>query len=133
MNFNNNHNDIVMTTEDKWYEDFKMSNLDERYFPKTEKRLPKFIYYNDLLEIINESSKTNDNVRDKLIIEMLYATGVRVSELVNIKINDIDFENKRIIVHGKGNKERVVYYGDYAKEVLEEYLSVHYRKDTEYL
>ena len=101
--------------------------------PKTEKRLPKFIYYNDLLEIINESSKTNDNVRDKLIIEMLYATGVRVSELVNIKINDIDFENKRIIVHGKGNKERVVYYGDYAKEVLEEYLSVHYRKDTEYL
>ncbi len=101
--------------------------------PKTEKRLPKFIYYNDLLEIINESSKTNDNVRDKLIIEMLYATGVRVSELVNIKINDIDFDNKRIVVHGKGNKERVVYYGDYAKEVLEEYLSVHYRKDTEYL
>ncbi len=101
--------------------------------PKIEKRLPKFIYYNDLLEIIEQSSKGKDNVRDRLIIEMLYATGVRVSELVNIKLSDIDFENKRIIVHGKGNKERVVYYGDYAKEILEEYLSVHYRQDTEYL
>ena len=51
-----------------------------------EKKLPKFIYYNDLLEIINESSKDKDGVRDRLIIEMLYATGVRVSELINIKI-----------------------------------------------
>ena len=91
-------------------------------YPKLEKRLPKFIYYNDLLEIINEASNDNNGLRDRLIIEMLYATGVRVSELVNIKINDIDFNNRRIVVCGKGNKERIVYYGEYAEEVMHEYL-----------
>jgi len=115
------------------YMDKKDYPMTKIAMPKSEKRLPKFIYYNDLLEIINISTKGKDNVRDRLIIEMLYATGVRVSELVNIKLNDIDYDNKRIIVHGKGNKERVVYYGDYAKEVLDEYLSTHYRKDQEYL
>lgn len=102
-------------------------------YPKKEKKLPKFLYYNDLLEIINESSKDKDGVRDRLIIEMLYATGVRVSELVNIKLSDIDFNNKRIIVCGKGNKERIVYYGDYAEEVLDKYLKTHIRKDNNYL
>ncbi len=101
--------------------------------PKIEKRLPHFLYYNDLLEIIRESSKDKDGIRDQLIIEMLYATGVRVSELVNIKIKDIDFDNRRIIVQGKGNKERIVYYGEYAEEVLKEYMNTHYRKDHEYL
>ena len=102
-------------------------------YPKKEKKLPKFLYYTDLLEIINESSKDKDGVRDRLIIEMLYATGVRVSELVNIKLSDIDFNNKRIVVCGNGNKERVVYYGDYAKEVLDKYLETHIRKDNNYL
>ena len=102
-------------------------------YPKMEKKLPKFIYYNDLLEIINESSKDKDGVRDRLIIEMLYATGVRVSELINIKINDIDFYNRRIIVLGKGNKERIVYYGEYAEEVLKEYMKTHERKSHNYL
>ena len=63
---------------------------------------------------------------------MLYATGVRVSELINIKVSDIDFNNRRIIVCGKGNKERIVYYGEYAEEVLKEYLNVHIRK-SDYL
>ncbi len=102
-------------------------------YPKKEKKLPKFLYYNDLLEIINESSKDKDGIRDRLIIEMLYATGVRVSELINIKLSDIDFNNKRIIVCGKGNKERIVYYGDYAEEVLLKYLKTHIRKDNNYL
>lgn len=102
-------------------------------YPKMEKKLPKFIYYNDLLEIINESSKDKDGVRDRLIIEMLYATGVRVSELINIKINDIDFNNRRIIVLGKGNKERIVYYGEYAEEVLKEYMKTHERRNHNYL
>ena len=102
-------------------------------YPKAEKKLPKFIYYNDLLEIIEESSKNKDGTRDKLIIEMLYATGLRVSELVNIKLNDIDFNNKRIIVCGKGNKERIVYYGDYAEKALKEYLNTHQKNKQNYL
>lgn len=115
------------------YMDKKDYPLVKVTYPKKEKKLPKFLYYNDLLEIINESSKDKDGVRDRLIIEMLYATGVRVSELVNIKLNDIDFNNKRIIVCGKGKKERIVYYGDYAEEVLNKYLKTHVRKNNNYL
>ena len=68
------------------YIDKKDYPLTKIAYPKMEKKLPKFIYYNDLLEIINESTKDKDGVRDRLIIEMLYATGVRVRELINIKI-----------------------------------------------
>lgn len=102
-------------------------------YPKLEKKLPKFIYYNDLLDIIYESSKDTDGIRDQLIIEMLYATGVRVSELVNIKYSDIDFNNRRIRVNGKGNKERIVYYGEYAEEILKKYMQTHERNKDNYL
>ena len=66
---------------------------------KGEENKLNFIYYNDLLEIINESKNDKNGIRDSLIIEMLYATGLRVSELINIKINDIDFNNRRIVVY----------------------------------
>ena len=115
------------------YMDKKDYPLTRIVYPKAEKRLPKFIYYNDLLEIIHESSLDKDSTRDKLIIEMLYATGVRVSELINIKLSDIDFDNKRIVVCGKGNKERIVYYGDYASEALYKYLETHPKRNHNYL
>ncbi len=115
------------------YIDKKEYPLSKISYPKTEKKLPKFIYYNDLLEMINESSKGKEGLRDRLIIEMLYATGVRVSELVNIKINDIDFNNRRIIVCGKGNKERIVYYGEYAMKVLNDYLRDRENINNQYL
>ena len=102
-------------------------------YPKAEKKLPKFIYYNDLLEILNESYKDSDGIRDRLIIEMLYATGVRVSELINIKYDDIDFNNRRIRVCGKGNKERIVYYGEYAEDVLKKYIETHDKNKEGYL
>ncbi len=102
-------------------------------YPKMDKKLPKFVYYNDLLEIIEASSKDKDGYRDRLIIEMLYATGVRISELVNIKYNDIDLSNKRIIITGKGNKQRVVYFGDYALEAFNNYTSTHEKNKDGYL
>ena len=115
------------------YIDKKYYPLNKTVYPKVEKRLPKFIYYNDLLEILDESTRDKDGIRDRLIIEMLYATGVRVSELVNIKYNDIDFNNRRIRVCGKGNKERIVYYGEYAEEVLKEYMNTHIKNDNGYV
>ncbi len=115
------------------YMDKKDYPMTKIAYPKMEKRLPKFIYYNDLLEIIDESSKDKDGIRDRLIIEMLYATGVRVSELVNIRYNDIDLENKRIIITGKGNKQRIVYFGDYAKDVLKEYTDSHKKNEEGYV
>lgn len=91
--------------------------------PKRVKSLPSFLNYSDLEEIIVESSEGDYGERNRLIVEMLYATGVRVSELVNIKISDIDFDECAIRIHGKGNKERFVYYGEYCEEALNKYVN----------
>ena len=115
------------------YIDKKDYPLTRIVYPKQEKKLPKFVYYNDLLEIINEATRDSDGIRDRLIIEMLYATGMRVSELVNVKYTDIDYENRRIIVSGKGNKERVVYFGEYALDVLNEYTQTHKLNENGYV
>lgn len=95
--------------------------------PKKEKKLPKFFYYNELEMLFDVPDLTTPlGQRDRLVLEILYATGVRVSELVNIEIKDIsDYEIK---VLGKGNKERLVRYGSYAKEILTLYLNDGYKK-----
>lgn len=92
--------------------------------PKSEHRLPKFLYEEELTQLFsipNINQPTGQ--RDLLILELLYATGIRVSELVNIKINDIYFHNKTIKVLGKGQKERIVAYGDYCEDILKQYLN----------
>ena len=92
-------------------------------YPRKGINLPKFLQYDELEEMLNVPDITTPlGVRDKLILEMLYATGVRVSELVNIKLLDIDCMSKEIRIMGKGSVERLVYYGDYAKEILDIYL-----------
>lgn len=92
--------------------------------PKKEQRLPNFLYYNDLEKLLETPDQsTNMGLRDELIFEILYSTGVRVSELVNIKIKDIDFENKSIRIFGKGKKERIVLFGDQALNLIKIYLA----------
>ena len=91
--------------------------------PKKEKRIPKFINYNNMEEILNiPNIKTKEGQRERVILEILYASGVRVSELINIKLKDIDFSNKNILIFGKGSKERLVSFGDYALEYINLYL-----------
>ena len=95
--------------------------------PKIERKLPNFLSELDMERILefstNENYKPNIYTsRDLLIIELLYDTGCRVDELVNIKLKDINQGEKNIKVLGKGAKERVVFYGEYAKEYLENYL-----------
>ena len=71
----------------------------------------------------NENYKPNIYTsRDLLIIELLYDTGCRVDELVNIKLKDVNQTEKSIKVLGKGAKERIVFYGEYGREYLESYL-----------
>lgn len=91
--------------------------------PKKDKLLPKFLYYNELEELFN-ACDLNDfySVRDRLLLEMLYATGMRVGELEMVKVKDLNLYDNSIKILGKGNKERIVYYGDYAKEILDMYL-----------
>ena len=96
---------------------------------KKEKKLPRYFEYNELEELFNVPDiRTSLGQRDRLILEMLYATGLRVGELVNVKISDIDLSRKIILVLGKGNKEREVTYGEYCDEILRLYLSYGYKK-----
>lgn len=91
---------------------------------KKDGSLPKYIKDNDLEKLFNsfDKEKTLDQ-RNLLILEMLYATGIRVGELVNIKLNDIDFYNKSIKILGKGRKERIVFYGSFCEDILDLYLN----------
>ena len=91
-------------------------------YPKKDKKLPNFIEYNELEEMIKSSLEGKNKERNSLIVELLYATGLRVSELVNIKINDIDFKDQSIRVVGKGSKERIVYFGEYALSAMNQYI-----------
>ena len=61
-------------------------------------------------------------IRDKVIIELLYATGIRVSELINIKLKDIDMNLPGVKVLGKGNKERFIPFGEFCRQSIERYL-----------
>ena len=92
--------------------------------PKIEKTIPNFISHDKLNEIFTSFNDSNLDIRNRLVIELLYATGLRVGELVNIKIKDIDFGAQSIKVLGKGSKERYVFYNNTTKEVLKKYLVV---------
>lgn len=102
--------------------------------PKKEKRLPNFINNNDYEEIIKKSLERTDFIgrRNTLLLELLYSSGIRISEALNIKIKDINMSDKSIRILGKGSKMRIVYFGEYAKEYLEEYLKVR-NSSLEYL
>ena len=78
--------------------------------PKSKKRLPVFIEEDQIQSLLNEVQFEGGFIgeRNKLIIELFYVTGIRLSELINIKISDIDFQNQLIKVLGKRNKERLI-------------------------
>ncbi len=91
--------------------------------PKLDKKLPNFLYYDELEILLNVPDRTTVlGLRDALILELLYSTGIRVSELINIKIKDIDFSNKKILIFGKGSKERYVLYGNVLSDLLDTYI-----------
>lgn len=93
--------------------------------PKVSKKLPNYLSIVEVENILDELEEdTKENIRNKCLFELLYATGLRVSEVSNIKLKDIDFLEKSIRVLGKGSKERIAYYGDVANNLLNKYLQV---------
>ena len=90
---------------------------------KQKKRLPIYLQERQINDLLSESYDQSDfeSFRDRVIIEFLYATGVRVSELVNLKIQDINFDQKTIKFFGKGSKERIVPLTDTALSLLLSY------------
>ena len=92
------------------------------HHPKKEERLPAFFYEKELEQLFLASEGTDKkSVRDFALLELLYATGMRVSELISLRIKDVDDYLGIVMVMGKGRKERYIPYGSYAQTALDEY------------
>lgn len=91
--------------------------------PKMDKKLPKFLYEKEIESLMNMPDMSNSKgIREALILEFLYSTGVRVNELCEVKISDISFSDKKIKIHGKGEKDRYVLFGNRLFKILKIYL-----------
>jgi len=90
--------------------------------PKLNKTLPKVLSAEEIEKIMNFPLKTKFDYRNKAMIELMYSTGIRVSELININVFDLDFTNDTLKVRGKGSKERIIPVGDIALK----YVSIYY-------
>ena len=86
--------------------------------PKMPQRLPKVVSVKEIEEMLHN----NLNPFEHVIMELLYSCGLRVSELVNLKLNDIDLNSKYVRCFGKGSKERIIPMGETAKNIIKEYL-----------
>jgi len=95
--------------------------------PRVEKKLPIYLSVDEVFYLLDniklEDLPTRKPYRDKAIFELLYATGIRCSELVSIKTSDIDFNEKTIRIFGKGRKERMALFGQKAKEMMLAYVA----------
>ena len=103
--------------------------------PRVPKRLPKVVTLKEVEEMLHNNLKAEEHV----ILELLYSCGLRVSELVNLKVNDIDLASKYVRCTGKGSKERIIPIGEEAKKVVQDYLPLRtlavkkYKLDTKNL
>ena len=97
--------------------------------PKREKRLPLFLAAEEITSLLEAPSRdTGDEKRDKAILEMLYSSGLRVSELVGLNQEDLDFFSGLVRVRGKGKKERIVPVGQLASKAIQNYLEHRQRR-----
>lgn len=103
--------------------------------PKKEIRYPEALYLEQIETLFNKNKERDDDLkyRDQAIIELLYASGVRVSELVNIKLSAINLKGRTIRVFGKGRKERIVMFSKSCQETLVEYLDHSTHQGNDYL
>ncbi|HOC52375.1 MAG TPA: site-specific tyrosine recombinase XerD [Caldisericia bacterium] len=91
--------------------------------PKKDKVLPDVISVEEIEKLVNIiPEKGFKGKRDRALIELLYSSGLRVSEIINLKINEIDLKNGYLKCFGKGSKERIVPFGSFAKDLLIEYI-----------
>lgn len=86
--------------------------------------LPNFLFEKEVNELTDFECNTNQDYRDKLIIELLFATGLRVAELVSINLTDISHKMREIRITGKGNKERIVLFSQQCEKILSSYLQI---------
>ncbi len=107
----------------------EIKEIDDNIFntvsnPKIGKKLPNYLNYEEIENLLNKLDVTTVyGYRNRLILELVYSTGIRLSELSKIKVNDINLSDKTLKVMGKGSKERIVYFGRITFNYLEKYLS----------
>ena len=90
---------------------------------KKTRKLPNILAIEEIEMLLAFELKTSFDYRNKAMLELMYATGLRVSEIINLTLNNIDLENKIVRCFGKGNKERMVPFGDICKNYLEIYIN----------
>jgi integrase/recombinase XerC len=104
--------------------------------PRIHKKLPTYLTTDEIVYLLDtvfdQAFVSKRPLRDRAILETLYATGVRCSELTHIKMNDINFDHKTILITGKGNKQRFVLFGNKAKERLLLYVMQERAMDIKY-
>ena len=93
--------------------------------PKIKKDLPKVLSEEEIEKLLNFELKDHYDYRNKAMLELMYSSGLRVSELINLKVTDIDLNLETVRIFGKGSKERIVPLGGYAVNALKEYLTYH--------
>ena len=93
---------------------------------KLSKKLPDILTIDEINKILDIKITDNYSVRNKAMLELIYAAGLRVSELINLKTYDIDTLENIVRTMGKGNKERIIPIGEYATNALNSYLSIRY-------
>lgn len=95
--------------------------------PRLDKKIPVYLSVDEIFHLLDniptQDMPTPYPLRDKAVLELLYATGIRCSELVSIKIKDINFSDKTILVQGKGRKERIVLFGATCEQQILAYIS----------
>ena len=101
----------------------KVSPIEEVSSLKKAKKLPKYLSISEVNKLLNISLNSEFDYRNKAMLELMYATGLRVSELVSIEYSNIDFENSIIRINGKGKKERIIPLGEVASYYLKVYLN----------
>lgn len=101
----------------------KTSHFDKISLPKKNQKLVDVLELDTLNNFLNSFTNSTLDIRNKAIFELLYSSGLRVSELVSIKLNDINFNDYSIVVLGKGNKERIVYFNKATYDSLEHYIN----------
>ncbi len=105
--------------------------------PKQQTKLPTFLTIEEAIKLLDIEVNTPYDARNKAILELLYSSGLRISELINLEMANIDLESCLIRVMGKGRKERIIPLGDYAIEALkiyiEKYRSILNKKNSTYI
>ncbi|KGQ35949.1 site-specific tyrosine recombinase XerC [Gallibacterium anatis] len=102
----------------------KVNPTDGISAPKAGKRLPKSIDAESISQLLDIKSKDPLSLRDKAIMELMYSSGLRLSELRGLNLEDINFKARELKVLGKGNKERILPFGRYAAGALHQWLEV---------